>query len=161
MKKNIKKVSIISGLIILAFLFLMIIFGKGLLLIYLIHRGYSFEEISRHRSHNGKVDAILMRSNCGAMSSQTYWLYVVPTGTEITKNVQQKWKNNVVFNAQSIQDCNIFWKHDKLLEIKYVKAKIFQFRNNIRALDTSDFSYVVEIRETPMDPCSSLFKWER
>ncbi len=149
-------------LLVLAILFVLYIciFGREILLAWLMQRGILFEEVSRLSSPDGNVDAVLMSHDGGATTSLSYLLYIVPAGEKMTKQDMKSKIYRPVFDADHMEGRNIFWLHNKVLEIQYNKARIFSFRNHIRPLK-EDYSYVVEIRETPLTAPPSLIEQDR
>lgn len=118
----------------------------------MFHREY--EERLRLPSPDNRVDAVLMLGNAGAMSSFSYDLYVVPAGRKISEKDITANKYQAVFSAQKMSGEKIQWLMNKVLEIKYTKARIFLFCNYVWPI-SDDTHYEVEIRETPlMDPPS-------
>lgn len=122
-----------------------------------------YEEISRVRSPDGKVDAVLMRGNAGAMSSFTYCLYVVPFGCEISEKDIRKNKYKVVLDGSRMDGEKIVWLKTGVLEIQYREAEIYQFVDRISPL-SEDKHYEVEIKktllaDTPAGTPSSSDRW--
>jgi hypothetical protein len=156
MKKNVKRVLIIAGLL---FLLCWPFWGRAILYC-LFDRICIWEEISRHQSPDGKVDAVFTRSYCGPPGSSFWRIYVVPAGTKITKIDERKERYPVAFGGWHIKGVEISWVRSGILEIRYKEGEVVSFCNSISPFGRR-VEYDVEIRETPLDPCSSLFKWER
>jgi hypothetical protein len=116
---------------------------------FLMLQGVKFErkyvEVQRVSSPDGKVDFVVCESDAGAMSNTVLSVYVV----EAKKQIAQK--EQPVFEADYVDKREIVWISDKLLEIKYEKAKIFRFRNYIYPLEDEP-SRIVEIREVLLSP---------
>jgi hypothetical protein len=110
-----------------------------------------YKEVLRRQSPDGKVDAVLMQGNAGATESYFYYLYVVPAGCKISGNDVPMKRYETVFNATGLEEKNVVWLKNKILEVKYYKARISAYRNFIAPLP-EDTRYEVEIRETPLNP---------
>ena len=107
------------------------------------------EEISRARSPDGIVEAILTKSNFGATVDYVYKLYIVPTGATALPD-------EPIVVADHVVDPNIAWRMPKFLTFSYGKARIFNFTNFWQSKDVQNFSYVVEIRLIPTSDSYSL-----
>ena len=116
----------------------------------------SQSEVERVKSPDNKVEAVLVKNDCGATTSETYNVYVVSIGEKIVKNKS-------VFNADHVDNLSLFWRKAKYLEIKYNQARIFHFENFWQSKKVENFSYVVEIRESPpleAHALSASDRWE-
>ncbi len=107
------------------------------------------EIIKRVESPDGRVEAVIVKSDCGATTSYTYGVYIVVKGG--THN-----ENDLVFKADHQSELNIIWNKAKLLEINYKQARIFQFTNFWHSRDVDEFRYVVEVKENSFADSSSL-----
>lgn len=107
----------------------------------------SREEITRIKSTDSMVEAILVRANAGATTSYVYSLYIVPTG-------EKKIKGNELFRADKVEGLDISWKENRYLEIKFKKGRIFYFKNFWLSEDVQNFRYVVELRLAPLETYS-------
>jgi hypothetical protein len=119
--------------------------------------GPAFEELERHTSPDGRVDAVLVRSNGGATTSFGYSVHIVPTSTVVDQGT------GLVFACDHQEGLSVSWIRPKLLLLEYQQARIFQFTNFWQSRAVDDWSYVVEIREQPLtDPpsLSSSDRWE-
>lgn len=114
-------------------------------------------EVERVKSTDGKVQAVLIKSDCGATTSVVYSVYMVGAG----KKAEEK---DLLFKADHIEGFSLFWREPKFLEIKYKQARIFQFMNFWQSKDVDNFAYVVEVRETPLSQSHALSasdRWEK
>lgn len=103
-----------------------------------------FEEIVRLSSPDNLVDAILYRAGGGgATSGFTYSLFVVKKGMKPDKS------NNILFQADHLTNANLVWLPDRILEIRYNEARVFQFKNFWHSRDIQNFQYVIEIKLAP------------
>jgi hypothetical protein len=141
---------------IFIFLFLIV----GLCILYylwlcpvMFHREY--EELLRLPSPDSRVDAVLMQGNAGAMSSFSYDLYVVPVGHAISEKDIVANTFPAVFSAEKMSGEKIKWLMNRVLEIKYTKAQIGMFRNQVCPI-SDDAHYEIEVRETPLTEPPSL-----
>lgn len=101
-------------------------------------------ELLRVTSPDNRVDAILMRMNCGATTDYSYKVYIVPK-TASTE------KSNPVFVADKLDGELIEWSSPKHLLIEYRQARIFNFTNFWQSRDVDNFNYVVSIREVEIE----------
>lgn len=116
----------------------------------------SYEEIGRVKSPDGMVDAVLVRSNGGATTSFGYSVFLVPAGTRFDERAQVFQPDYALFVADHQVDLELVWKEPKFLEIRHVKARIFQFSNFWHSREVQDFHYTVEVRLVPLKEASSL-----
>ncbi len=72
----------------------------------------SEKELLRITSPDGKVDAVLVKGDCGATTSYSYDIFIVPRG-ESTK------KTKAVFKADHVKNESLQWLAPKILEVKY------------------------------------------
>ena len=107
------------------------------------------KELLRISSPDAKVDAVLMRGDCGATTPYSYGVYIIPKGEKIKKSY-------LIFSADHVEGESVQWIAPKLLEIKYRQARIFEFTNFWQSRDVDNFNYVVEIREIPLTAPPSL-----
>lgn len=99
------------------------------------------KELSRHISPDKKVEAVVIRINCGgATTSFSYHISIVPLGKKPTRS-------DTVFSAEKLEGESIHWIKPKVLEIIYKKARIINFRNFWESKDVENFGYIVEVRE--------------
>jgi len=99
------------------------------------------KELLRLASPDKKVEAILVRIACGgATTSYDFRLSIVPLGKEPKRS-------DTVFLAEKLEGESIQWIAPKVLEIRYEKARILNFRNFWYSKDVENFEYIVEVRE--------------
>ena len=126
---------------------LVVILVLSTVIYFLVLQGVAFKrksiEVQRVSSPDGKVDFVVCESDTGAMSSLVISVYVV----EATKRLSKE--DIPVFSADYINGRDINWSNNNLLEIKYEKASIFNFRNNVRPLK-NDPSHLIEIKEVSL-----------
>ena len=116
------------------------------------------DEIQRLPSPDGKVDAVIIKRNCGATTSFAYLLFIVPSGDKISGSTSP------IFEADHLKNEDLFWKEPKFLNIVYEQARIFHFSNFWHSKEIDNFEYVVEIRETPRSAghaLSATDRWEK
>jgi hypothetical protein len=117
------------------------------------------DEVSRVTSPDGIVDAVVIRSHCGAPCSTNYSVFVVPKGREVGRKADQR-----VFSADDLTGQLLTWKKAHLLEIAYGRALILSFQNVtypfLRAGQTNSYEYRVEMRLAPTSPGFSYLKDE-
>jgi hypothetical protein len=135
-----------------------VIVGLAYLLEYCLAGGVMFKEVWRSSSPDGKVDAVLMNYDAGATTSLIEMLYLVPAGQRIGYWDRTLQKYLPLFTADHTKGRTITWSGERLLEIKYEKARIKHFRNHAYPLARQACYDVVEIRETPLTPPPSLTK---
>ena len=116
----------------------------------------SYEEIGRVKSPDGVVDAVLVRSNGGATTSFGYSVFLVPVGTRFDQGAPVFQPDYALFVADHQVDLELVWKEPKFLEIRYAKARIFQFSNFWHSREVHNFAYTVEVRLVPSEDSSLL-----
>lgn len=83
------------------------------------------DEIQRVPSPDGEVDAVVTRIGGGGVTiSDLWWVYLVPSGTPITKDEQPLIRATHVSPGFSV-----VWQRARIVEIGYEKAKISHFTN--------------------------------
>ena len=117
----------------------------------------SYTEIKRITSPDSLVDAVICETNGGATTSYGYLVFIVPKGQQYSKEWMMKW----VFNADHIDSLSMKWKENKYLEISYKQARIFEFTNFWQSKEIKNYSYVVEIKLTPLTNDFSLSRHDR
>jgi hypothetical protein len=109
------------------------------------------DEVARSTSPDGAVDAVMIRSDCGAPCSANYSVSIVPKGTR-----PHGLAGEPIFSADDMMDQRIVWKQAHLLEILYSKAFILSFQNVSYPFQTPQNGqngiYRVEIRLSPSSP---------
>jgi len=102
---------------------------------------YQPNELSRLTSPDGKVDAVMVRSeNGGATVGFYYSIYLVPKGNELAR-----WPHSrgPVFTTAAAAGLEMEWGTSKLLEISYKHAEIEEFINSWH--HPRNFNHRVEI----------------
>ena len=81
-------------------------------------------EISRVSSPDGKLDAVYVQADAGAMTSGNYLVYIVPKDRQAPKK-----KDKAVFHGKRTYDLEISWKADRELLIRYNRSDIKHFQS--------------------------------
>lgn len=102
-------------------------------------------EIQRVKSPDGKVEAVHVRGNCGATTAYSEQIYIVTTGGKLP--AEKEFSKFVADHADGLE---MAWREQKVLEVRYNKARIFKFSNFWGSNDVENFEYVVEIRLAPL-----------
>jgi len=108
------------------------------------------EEVARETSPDSFFDAVTIRSDSGSGSSYVYQVYIVPSG-EKPRSISQR---DEVFYAKNVRGIQVKWSSERVLEIHFDKAEIFNFTNFwYRRLNwyRIDNNSVVNIRLTTHD----------
>ena len=108
---------------------------------------WEYSEVSRIKSPDPKVEAVLLKGDAGATTATTYSLYLVPSGKRADPKSTNE--NRACFVADHIKNLNMVWKKSRLLQIQYEEARIIHFENLWQHRDVQDFHYVVELRLVP------------
>lgn len=101
-------------------------------------------EVIRLPSPDGKVDAVLIQRDAGAMTYAQYLIYVVPNNQKPTED------STAIFNAKRLFDEKISWHGDRELLIQYTKGDIYHFQNFVYPFSKKP-EYVVRIIERQID----------
>lgn len=113
----------------------------------------SREEIARATSPDGMVDAVIIRTNCGAPCSFGYRVFIVGKGMPAPAN-----SDLAVFSADSMTGEALVWKQAHLLTIAYNRAEILNFHNvsfpfrEFGEGKEDTWRYKVEVALTPASP---------
>jgi hypothetical protein len=119
------------------------------------------EEIQRVKSPDGIVDAVLVRGSTGATTGFNVAVFLVPSGTRFDEKAPAFESDRSLFRADHYDRLQLIWQKPKFLEIRFAKARIFQFSNFWHSPDVQNYSYVVEVRLVPLDESSSLIEKDR
>lgn len=111
-------------------------------------------EVKRVGSVDKKVEAVLIKNDCGATTSDVYSVSIMGIGEKLNDK-------NIVFKADHIEGLLILWRGEKFLEIKYKQARIFHFTNFWQSKEVDNFSYIVEVRETSLSKFNALSPRDR
>jgi len=106
---------------------------------------WQYKEMSRIKSPDSRVDAVLVEGDAGATTSVLSKIYLVPARSKL----QIEERADSVFAADHIKGLKIIWKQPKLLSIQYDEARILQFKNFWQNAEVQDFRYVVEVQLNP------------
>jgi hypothetical protein len=113
---------------------------------------WEYKEISRIKSPDSLVEAVIVEGDAGATTSTVTYIYLVPAGKAVDTATTEK----SLFAADHLKNFKVEWKESKLLEIHYNEAEIFNFRNFWQSRDIQDFHYVVEAKLVPTSTDFSL-----
>ncbi|KPA19168.1 hypothetical protein MHK_000613 [Candidatus Magnetomorum sp. HK-1] len=102
------------------------------------------EDVFRQTSPDNLVDVIVINRNCGATTSISNSVYIVPKG-ELTD------KYRPVFVADHVVNLKVKWLKSKFLVISYAEARIFEFTNFWNSRYIENFMYEVRIKEIQID----------
>ena len=113
--------------------------------------GLVFNEKYRVTSPDSKVDAVLMLYDAGATTLGTLYLYIVPSGKQISK-----WENSLcfeepVFTAKYTENTKIQWQNNRDLTVHYKEDVIHHFQNSCWPLRPVSLDSEVKIKLT-IDP---------
>jgi hypothetical protein len=95
-------------------------------------------EVLRVNSPDGRMDAVYIQRDAGAMTVARYLIYVVPSGQKPGK------KSIAVFGGKRVFDLKIDWDEERKLLIQYSAADVFHFRNYMYPFK-DDVGYRIEI----------------
>jgi hypothetical protein len=142
-----KKILLLSLLLILVFLLVLYWYYRDdLRLSFAISSGVQEREVIRLNSPDGRIDAVILSENAGAMGSMQYYLYIIPHGQKPDK------KESIVFGGEKITDLKISWLTNCKLLIKYgpvyldQKPIIYTFKNQIQPF-SGEANYLIEINK--------------
>jgi hypothetical protein len=117
---------------------------------------WQYEEIERVKSADGVVDAVIVRGGGGATTGFNFSVFLVPGGTKFDEKASWFERDRALFSADYHEGLQLVWRKPKFLEIRFAKARIFQFSNFWHSKEVQNYSYVVELRLVPLDENSSL-----
>lgn len=98
------------------------------------------EEVARHTSPDKIVDTVIIQKNCGATTSTSDLVFIVPHGDKVQDY-------SPVFNADHVKDLEVEWVDNKELEIRYREARIFDYMNFWHSKYIDNFKYQVKVHE--------------
>lgn len=99
----------------------------------------SNQEVARQSSPDEIVDAMVLKTDCGATTSYSYRVFITPRGESPI--------SDEIFLADKVENLNIFWISPKSLLITYTGARIFTFKNFWQSKEINNSQYVVSITE--------------
>lgn len=111
-------------------------------------------EVSRVTSPDGAVDAVAIRSDCGAPCSTNYSVFLVPKGTRIRGSSAQP-----AFSADDVSGEHLVWSQPHLLEIGYTRAFIINFQNVAYPFTDHMGNRTLQRFEIRLAPASSSFSY--
>lgn len=95
-------------------------------------------EVERKSSSDNRVDVVLVKSNCGATTSESITLYLVPSGNEINDQY-----STIVMDR--IDNLTVEWRDNKELEVHFSHGRIFSFTNFWQSSELDEYKYIVNI----------------
>ncbi len=98
------------------------------------------KEILRKTSLDKLVDYVVIEKDCGATTSVSDLVYIVPVG----KSVEEF---SPVFRADHTEGLEVRWIAPKQMTIAYKKARIFSYTNFWHSRHVNNFNYEVFIQE--------------
>jgi hypothetical protein len=115
---------------------------------------WEYKEVSRIKSPDSLVDAVVVTGDAGATTSTTTILFIVPAGAKI--DLKKLPDGGQVFVADHIKNLSVMWKQAQLLKIQYDEARIFKFSNVWMNKEVRNYQYVVEAQLAPTSTEFSL-----
>ena len=98
-------------------------------------------ELRRIPSPDGRAEVFVTETNGGATTDYVYRVFVGVPGA--TKTAVEVWR------ADHVDGLGVDWAGERLLDIRYSKARVFSFSNFVRSADLDLYRYVVEVRLRP------------
>lgn len=105
---------------------------------------WEYSEVSRTKSPDTAVDAVVVSGDGGATTATECYLYLVPAGRQV--NPRNEDENRPCFTGDHLKGLKLNWRDSHLLEIQYDEARIHHFQNMWQHREVSNFQYVVELR---------------
>lgn len=98
-------------------------------------------EQSRVASPDGRVEAVVLRTNAGATTSYGYQVHLVPAGTAPEEKAE-------LLRADGISpgELRVDWAGPRMLRISLGDARIFHYKNFWMSADLDEYEYVVKVR---------------
>ena len=104
-----------------------------------------YETLKSVKSPGGKVDAFLLRQGGHAFESFVYELHLQPAGSTSGFGEQ-----TLRLKAHCVSGIEIAWASDRLLQVKFQKAKITNYLNSWQSKEMDGFKSEIEIRLLPL-----------
>ncbi|HEU0014570.1 MAG TPA: hypothetical protein VFQ45_12845 [Longimicrobium sp.] len=101
------------------------------------------EEMGRTTSPDSLVDAVVTRTSVDATTPFVYRVHLLPRGGRPGADA------GASFVADQAEALQVVWTGPTLLEIRYAKARIFDFSNFWRSREVKDFRHIVELQLRP------------
>lgn len=108
---------------------------------------WQYSEVSRSKSPDSAVDAVLMSGDGGATTAREYFVYLLPAGQRT--DPRNEGENHACFKGDHLKSLKLNWRDSRLLEIQYEEARIYHFQNMWQHREVSNFQHVVELRLAP------------
>jgi len=101
-------------------------------------------QVEKYRlpSEDGIVDVVVSERDCGATTSKSKFIFIVPKGNSVNDETP-------VFIADNVKKLEVNWGEPKELFISYDHARIFNFTNFWHSKSVDNFNYEIRIREIP------------
>jgi len=109
-------------------------------------------EVKRIASPDKKVEAVLIETNGGATVANGNKVFIVLPG----RGIKGDDLRFAIFNADHCSELDIEWKQNRVLSVKYDKARIFNYTNFWHSDSLQNWNYVVEIKLDCISPNGQL-----
>lgn len=117
--------------------------GAAVLLISACGLVFPVERVERSRvaSPDGRVEAVVVRTNAGATTSYGYNVYIVPAGGKPEEKRE-------LLNADGLSEgeLRVAWTAPRVLQISVGDARIYHYKNFWMSADVDEYDYVVKVR---------------
>lgn len=107
------------------------------------------KEVIRRSSPDELVDHVVIEKDCGATTSITILIFIVPKG-------QSTEEGNPVFRADHVDGLKVDWSAAKETTITYKSARIFTFTNFWHSREIKNWNYIVTIKEHQDESAGSI-----
>ena len=97
-------------------------------------------EILREQSPDDAVDFVVMEKDCGATTSISILIFIVPKGSSTDEF-------KPIFMADHVDGLTVNWKKAREMTIEYRNARIFSYTNFWQFRYVQNFKYIVSVRE--------------
>ncbi len=98
-------------------------------------------ELRRIPSPDGRAEVFVTETNGGATTDYVYRVLVGAPGA--TKSAVEVWR------ADHVDGLGVEWAGERLVDIRYSKARVYSFSNFVRSRDLDLYRCVVEVRLRP------------
>jgi hypothetical protein len=106
------------------------------------------EVVERIPSPDRRVDALVLRAGVPPGGQVVFYVQVVSAGGD------PKDREFDLFRADHVEAFRASWVSERMLELEFERARIFQFSNFWQSREVDDFGYQVELRLRPQNPTS-------
>lgn len=101
------------------------------------------EVLDRIPSGDGRVDALILRTDVAPSGNDVHYVQIVPKGDPPNP------RKHDLFRADNVTNFRVAWVSDRVLDIEFGRARIFHFSNFWMSREIDSFGYVVEVRLRP------------